>query len=231
MFVFSFPWIIPEDHGPHSLEPTPVVPPKIKFRGLPRVYNERLPWSKTFRMSFANPSWTQLLKNGKRQSFLQSLSVLSACAFPISNHNLLFQSNSAFKSSKDRMSCKDSLMADRHLKKRIMDINAFKSPRLTNINILETIRDNINRLRRKIVAGINRMIHSSGGGGGGVAGGWGFWGWRKMPCFLNKFSLLILLRNVWRSVWRICICILVLTGLGSFLWNRTCTEIFLKLYR
>ena len=62
-------------------------------------------------------------------------------------------------------------MADRHLKKRIMDINAFKSPRLTNINILETIRDNINRLRRKIVAGINRMIHSSGGGGGLRAGG------------------------------------------------------------
>ena len=139
MFVFSFPWIIPEDHGPYSLEPTQVFPPKIKFRGLPRVCNERLPWSKTFRMSFANPSWTQLLKNGKRQSFLQSLSVLSACAFPISNHNLLFQSNSAFKSSKDRMSCKDSLMADRHLKKRIIDINSFKSPRLTNINILETI--------------------------------------------------------------------------------------------
>ena len=108
MFVFSFLWTIPEDHGPHSLEPTQVVPPKIKFRGLPRVCNERLPWSKTFRMSFANPSWTQLLKNGKRQSFLQSLSVVSACAFPISNHNLLFQSNSAFKSSKDRMSCKDS---------------------------------------------------------------------------------------------------------------------------
>ena len=68
-------------------------------------------------MSFSNPSCAQLLKKGRRQSFLQFLNVFSTSAFPIWNHNFFLHSNSAVRSTKDRISFKDNLKEERHLKR------------------------------------------------------------------------------------------------------------------
>ena len=54
----------------------------------------------------------------------------------------------------------------------------------------------IHRLSRQMVMRINKMINKE-----------------KMSRSFIKFSQLILKGNVWRSVWRICMCILGLKGL------------------
>ena len=70
------------------------------------------------------------------------------------------------------------------------------NPLSANSNQHQFSPKDIHTLSRQMVMRINKMINKE-----------------KMPRSFIKFSQLILKGNVWRSVWRICLCILGLNGL------------------
>ena len=75
-----------------------------------------VPWSRTSKICASNPSFPQLLKKGTRQLLLQFWSVSSTSVFPISNQSFFLQANSAPVSTAFKISFKDNLSDERHLK-------------------------------------------------------------------------------------------------------------------